>query len=155
MSNNPFSDKPNSENPYASPGTQYAPPPLTREQVKARLLPPAVAILSLAAVSIVARLVLAAFEFALPGPDGNDATVQASRMTGQIAGQIVGLVFNVVAIVGSIDMLKLKSFRNAQIGAVVTVIPCCSPCFVLGIPFGIWALVILRQPGVRESFTQP
>jgi hypothetical protein len=31
------------------------------------------------------------------------------------------------------------------LGAVVAVIPAFSPCYVLGIPFGIWAILRLRK----------
>ena len=31
-------------------------------------------------------------------------------------------------------------------------IPCCGPCLVLGIPFGIWALVLLNDSRIRPHF---
>jgi len=36
--------------------------------------------------------------------------------------------------------------------AIVACVPFCSPCVVLGIPFGIWALVVMAKPEVRAAF---
>jgi hypothetical protein len=32
-------------------------------------------------------------------------------------------------------------------------IPCISPCCLLGLPIGIWALVVLLKPEVKAAFT--
>jgi hypothetical protein len=34
----------------------------------------------------------------------------------------------------------------------MALIPCLGPCYILGIPAGIWALVVLARPEVREAF---
>jgi hypothetical protein len=31
-------------------------------------------------------------------------------------------------------------------------VPCISPCCLVGLPIGIWALVVLNKPEVKSSF---
>ena len=31
-------------------------------------------------------------------------------------------------------------------------VPCISPCCLVGLPIGIWALVVLNKPEVKGSF---
>ena len=49
-------------------------------------------------------------------------------------------------------MGHLHSLRLAYVGAILVTIPILSPFLVLGIPFGVWALVLLRKPRNREAF---
>jgi hypothetical protein len=35
---------------------------------------------------------------------------------------------------------------------VVAMVPCLSPCCILGLPLGIWALIVLMKPEVKSSF---
>ena len=49
-------------------------------------------------------------------------------------------------------MLSLRSYEFAMVAAILAMIPCLTPCCLLGLPFGIWAVVVLRKPGVKEYF---
>lgn len=50
-------------------------------------------------------------------------------------------------------MHKGVAYNIAMAGAIISVIPCLgSPCCILGIPFGIWALVVLNDPAVKAGF---
>ena len=53
---------------------------------------------------------------------------------------------------GAWKMQRLESFSLAFSSAVVAAIPCVGPCCLLGIPFGIWAIVVLNRPDVRSAF---
>jgi uncharacterized BrkB/YihY/UPF0761 family membrane protein len=53
---------------------------------------------------------------------------------------------------GAIQMRNLRKFGTARAAAIVAAIPFIGPCCLLGIPFGIWALVALGKPGVKELF---
>jgi hypothetical protein len=50
-------------------------------------------------------------------------------------------------------MQKLSNHGLAMAAAIVAMIPCFSPCCLLGLPFGIWALVMLNKPEVRSQFS--
>jgi hypothetical protein len=62
------------------------------------------------------------------------------------------LVASIVVVACSTKMKRLDSYAAAMAGSIVAVIPCLSPCFILGIPFGIWALVVINQNDVKDAF---
>jgi hypothetical protein len=49
-------------------------------------------------------------------------------------------------------MQRLQMYGLAMTSSILAMIPCLSPCCLLGLPFGIWALVILNQDHVKQSF---
>lgn len=51
-----------------------------------------------------------------------------------------------------INMLRQKGRRMAFAGAIVASIPGITPCCLLGMPFGIWALIALSQPAAKIAF---
>jgi hypothetical protein len=116
------------------------------------LMIPAIVLLVLASV------MLALILLSVPGQvlrmQAIDTTTHEGQ--GELAGSIVALIVWIVmtaAILwGSVAMLRLRSYRDAFVAAVLSVIPICSPCFVLGIPFGIWAILVLMRPEVRARF---
>ena len=55
-------------------------------------------------------------------------------------------------IYGAIKMLKGKSFKLAKTSAILAMIPFVSCCFIIGIPIGIWSLVVLHRPDVKAYF---
>lgn len=67
---------------------------------------------------------------------------------------IVIVLVNAVVAYGSFRMRQLRNYRLAWITAILALIPPVGPCFVLGIPAGIWAMVVLARPEVREAFDQ-
>jgi hypothetical protein len=36
--------------------------------------------------------------------------------------------------------------------SVIAMIPCISPCCIVGLPIGIWAMVVLSKPEVKSAF---
>jgi hypothetical protein len=65
----------------------------------------------------------------------------------------VGLAAAALLIVGGLKMMKLESYALAMIAAVVAAIPCLSPCCCLGLPFTVWAVVVLLKDEVKAAFT--
>jgi hypothetical protein len=65
---------------------------------------------------------------------------------------VLGIILAVLLIIGGVKMRKLESFGLAMTASVIAVIPCFSPCCVTGLPFGIWALVVLSDAYVRGAF---
>jgi tRNA A-37 threonylcarbamoyl transferase component Bud32 len=57
----------------------------------------------------------------------------------------------VVIIAGAWNLLQLRSYRLAVVGAAAAVLPF-FPGAVLGIPMGIWALVLLSKEEVKAAF---
>ena len=63
------------------------------------------------------------------------------------------LLTSALVIYGSTQMMKLKNFGLSMAAAIIAMIPCFGPCCCLGLPVGIWALVVLNKPEVKASFT--
>ena len=61
-------------------------------------------------------------------------------------------ISSVLIIVGSIKMMSLSSTGWSRTAAILAMIPMVSGCCILGIPFGIWALVVLGKPEVKRAF---
>lgn len=149
MSDNPFAEPPRASNPYAAPANVETSSSLDNSNP---LIAPAILLL---VMSLVTLLLLLA---TLPGQVLRFRQLDLSTPEGQ--GELVGgivalagwLLITLAIIVGSINMLRLKSYRSAWHASLVALIPVCSPCFVLGIPVGIWALVLLRKPEVKAKF---
>ena len=61
------------------------------------------------------------------------------------------LLVSAISAWGGWNMLKLRSFTWAMIGA-MTIIPgaCCFSLF--GVPLGVWAIMILASPEIRSAF---
>lgn len=69
-----------------------------------------------------------------------------------IALGFLGILVGVLIIVGALKMKKLESYGLAMTVSILAMIPCISPCCVIGLPIGIWALVVLMDPNVKGAF---
>jgi hypothetical protein len=84
----------------------------------------------------------------LRGGNANDPIVQAASGVGSA---IFGLCWGGFVLGGAYQMLNLRNYGVAMASAIVAMLPC-SGCCLLGLPFGIWALVVLNKQEVREAF---
>jgi hypothetical protein len=64
---------------------------------------------------------------------------------------IVGLAMGVFMVAGAWKMLYLRSLPMATASSCLALVPC-SVFWLLGLPLGIWALVVLRRPEVQAAF---
>lgn len=69
-----------------------------------------------------------------------------------IVQDIIGAVVGVIVLLGAGKMQKLQNYQFAMTASIVAMIPCISPCCIFGLPFGIWALVVLNKPEVKSQF---
>jgi predicted Ser/Thr protein kinase len=60
-------------------------------------------------------------------------------------------VASVFALTGAGKMRRLENLKLAVIGAIASILPF-TPGFVVGLPFGIWALVVLSRADVLSAF---
>jgi hypothetical protein len=72
-----------------------------------------------------------------------------------IVNVLFELVVSVLIFAGAKKMKSLQSYEFALAAAVLSTVPCLTPCcgFVLGLAFGIWALVVLRKAEVKSHFS--
>jgi len=83
----------------------------------------------------------------------SDALSMLFSGTFGVALSLVGLVIAGFIIFAAMKMRNLESWGLSAGGAIVAMIPCISPCCLLGLPIGIWCLVILFDESVKEAFS--
>lgn len=69
-----------------------------------------------------------------------------------IGMSFVGLVIDAFVIYAALRMKELSQWGLAVAASVLAMIPCVSPCCILGLPIGIWCLVVLMKPDVKAAF---
>ncbi|HTH46412.1 MAG TPA: hypothetical protein VMB21_02775 [Candidatus Limnocylindria bacterium] len=67
-------------------------------------------------------------------------------------GMALGLVVNSVILVGSFKLLKLQSWGLGLAAAILIMLPCGGCCCCIGLPIGIWLVILLSKPEVKSSF---
>lgn len=65
---------------------------------------------------------------------------------------LLTIAIGAVILFGGIKMRKLESYGLVMTAAILSVIPCTTSCCLVGIPIGVWALVVLFKPEVKSSF---
>ena len=65
---------------------------------------------------------------------------------------LFSLVCGGVILLGAIKMKNLQSRKLSMTSAILGIVPCTSACCLLGIPFGIWGLVVMNDPSIRPYF---
>jgi hypothetical protein len=77
----------------------------------------------------------------------------------QVMSGGVGLVLNFIGlalsgffIYAAIKMRKLESYGLVMTATILSMVPCVSPCCCIGLPIGIWILVVLSKPEVKSAF---
>lgn len=91
---------------------------------------------------------------------GDDVPTDEAERIGYFIGTFgvygVALISLIVApfmVYGAVQMLGGKRYKFAKTSAILAIIPFISCCFIIGIPFGIWALMVLSKPEVRAFFS--
>jgi hypothetical protein len=85
-------------------------------------------------------------------PEGAKSVVAAMTKFG-ILGPIIVLLANGFVFFGALKMKSLESYGLAMAASIIAIIPCC-PCGCIGIPIGIWSLIVLNKPEVKSSFAR-
>jgi predicted Zn finger-like uncharacterized protein len=76
----------------------------------------------------------------------------ANDMRGvQIAASILPLSWGIIVPLGAFKLMNLQSYGLAMTGVIFAMLPC-NGCCILGLPFGIWALVAMNRPEVKAAF---
>ncbi len=69
-----------------------------------------------------------------------------------VAFCFVGLLVAGFIIYASLKMKKLNQWGLCVAASIIAMIPCISPCCIVGLPIGIWCLVVLTKPEVKTAF---
>jgi len=144
-------------NPYQAPAAMdlHARRTADRGPAKSQLRPPAVALITLSLAAMVLDLIVF-WNFVTSDAPKIMREEGPESGRGQIVASLVanGGLFLIHAFVmyGSVTMVRGGPYRHAVAAATVSLFPFCSPVVLLGIPFAIWALVVLRRTEVKEFF---
>ena len=92
------------------------------------------------------------------GGEGAEFISMMAQVTEAMQGP-VGLIANLVTmlvggiiVAGALKMKKAQAYGLALTSAILAMIPCISNCCVVGLPIGIWALVVLMSADVKQGF---
>jgi hypothetical protein len=71
-----------------------------------------------------------------------------------VANSLLGMVMAGLVYAGASRMQALRGYEFAFTAAVISVLPCLSPCcgYIVGLIFGIWALILLLKPEIKSQF---
>ena len=146
------------------PGTVSSPPPMSSVPVTSpaaldQVSGPSTALIILAILGFLLQGVGLMFSFMpktmFPGgqmPEG----AWGQMMSGgtQIISAIVGVLINLLVLMGGLKMKRLQSYGLAMTASILVMLPCSlSICCIIGLPIGIWSIVVLSRPEVKNAFT--
>jgi hypothetical protein len=154
----PVADAGNTDNPYQAPvSPTYLPPGQVDPFAAQRVAGPATALIVTAILAIVLQVGATIVNLAGVGMGHalrhNRIDVFAGATGGiHIVSGLFGVIIAVVVLLGAMRMKRLENYGFAMASAILAMIPCFWPCCLLGLPFGIWALVVLSDGSVKAAF---
>lgn len=154
MSQPPFGSNP--QNPYPPQQRPTGPAPGARPIDKVKI--PAILLMVAGSIGVLMHLLgilmnlLGVGAGAAAQGGGNDAQMLMVQGTAGIVAAIIGLAFDGFVIFGASNMMKLRGWGMSLATAIIAMLPCISCGCFLGIPIGIWAIVVLSDANVKNAF---
>ncbi|GAB5405685.1 MAG: hypothetical protein Aurels2KO_39160 [Aureliella sp.] len=134
-------------NPYQPPTDIDAVDCRPTSEAKRRLAKPATALIIMASIhSVFVSISVVVIVVSWVGNDGG---------IGELIAAVIGcaqFIALVLIAIGAAKMGHLESLTLARVGATLACIPVITPFFLVGIPFGIWALRLLAEPAIKSAF---
>ena len=84
--------------------------------------------------------------------DFDDRYTQIYEGAAGIASSLIGILVAAFIIYAALKMKELNLYGLCMVASILAMIPCISPCCVIGLPIGIWCLVVLTKPEIKEAF---
>ncbi len=131
----------------------YGPPAVTpiKPDGRGSLVPVAISLIVVSVLwSFFALLGIVYFYSQISAPDADAHTRHV--LTTYMLYMLVSIAYCLMLVSGAFSMIRKGSYVWAVATSCLAMVPILGPCYVLGIPIGIWALIVLRRPQVRESF---
>ncbi|MBN1273186.1 MAG: hypothetical protein JXB26_13045 [Candidatus Aminicenantes bacterium] len=69
-----------------------------------------------------------------------------------IGTSFIGILVSAFVIYAALKMKDLEQWGICVAASILAMVPCVSPCCIVGLPVGIWCLVILTRPEVKAAF---
>jgi hypothetical protein len=135
-----------------------APPPLGRAEAARAVRWPAAALavagwlgIGVGVFRLFVHLILLGGILTLPGGPNPGAGMRALAAGLAAALDVVLIAWGMLVVVGAGRMRRRRGYGLALAGVIVAMLPA-NYCWLLGLPFGIWALAVLLRPEVRGAF---
>jgi len=131
----------------------------SRQAALSAVSSPGTALQIVSGIAIATNLILlllalagVALPFAMGGQgprNQNDQVFLIAEGITSVGVRVLGIVLCILIAYGANKMKRLESRKWAMASAIMAIIPC-TGCCVLTMPFGIWALVVINKPEVRD-----
>jgi len=147
------------DNPYQSPNEPSsfgAPPPAS----KGKIMAPAVGLIVCGTLGLLFSIFNMVTAMAFPMAVDPNAPPFIQEMQRHSSGSVATtvqaafVVVNLVIIFGGVQMARCASYGTAMTATILAMLNFGTCCCVIGIPIGIWSLVILLQPDVKGVFAR-
>lgn len=71
---------------------------------------------------------------------------------GSVIGMVLSALVQPFILWAGVNFVRVRGLGMARMGAIVSLIPGLTSCCCLGLPFGIWALILLSNPETKALF---
>ena len=126
------------------------------EHIESKVLGPAIGLMVTAGVGIAFQLlslVMHLFSSGLQVSAGGEAAILGLLSGGMsMVLSAIAILVGGAIIFGAMKMKRLESYGLAMACSVLAALPCTSPCCLLGLPIGIWSVVVLLDDEVKGAF---
>ena len=153
-------------NPYNRPQHNHPQPPVQQPQnpfqqpqkPSEMVVAPAIALIVVAIVGLLASAVSIFSALAIePIIDPTDPPFfqqMQQNQSGPLPAAIHSafLLLNLVILIGAIQMVRFKMWGYSLTASILAMINIGTCCCILGLPVGIWSLIVLFQPQVKNAF---
>jgi hypothetical protein len=113
-----------------------------------------------AIVQLVLAIVMMAMRGATMMPALGQLPVDADQRAFMVGSTIVSIIVvgltilvSVIILIGAIQMMRFKTWGLALTASILTFLPCNGAFCCIGIPLGIWGIIMLSLRDVREAFS--
>ena len=146
-------------NPYSSPQQRGVPKSSRPQKPSAVVMAPAIALIVVATLGLGFSLfnIFAALTWDAPPIDPN-APPFVQQMEANQVGPVAAAIqscfafLNIVIMLGAIQMLRFKMWGVSLTVSILAMLNFGTCCCILGLPVGIWSIVVLSQPHVKKAF---
>ena len=94
------------------------------------------------------------------GIGGGMASGSGDEAMGMLMSGGVGIIMSLVGIgvavflwIAAGKLQRLENYNLCLVAAIAAMVPCISPCCIIGLPIGIWAIVVMSKADVKQAFT--
>ena len=128
-----------SDNPYQSPSGDIP----SDHHIRSRVSGPATALIVVSIIFLAVLVMSIAFSIFLLTSGVAEQMPQPGAMSKneqlivRLMAATVLIAVNSIILYGAVQMKNLQSLGMAKTACILALIPCCGPCYIVGIPFGI------------------